>query len=604
MPTSKKTLNKRALIISLIIGVTFSVLNCIGYAADKTGELMVKSPLWWLCLAGIAVLMSVIFYLFLISSDSEGKKKNEADTDGAATSETKVNRTTEQTAKPNTEPASGQNHKLNAKHVLLTVLILLICWLPVFLAEYPGFFVYDATDEYVEVATRTFSTHHPLLHVLLLGGSVCAGNKIFGNYNAGIALYTLFQMIVVSTVFGWITVSACNECTTEKKRKAAYVLQVLWYGLFPTVVMFVLCSAKDTLFSAFMMIAVVMLYRIARDLQNKSRRDFRREASDSCSDMRGNSRTDIFVLAASLILMMLMRHNGVYGVLVLAVITLIFLLLNRNKSYGPKRIALTVIFFVAVIGCYKPVDFGLAAATHADTAESQEMLTVPIQQIARCWRPYKSEMTEEEKNAVLTYIPEEALDRYTPNLSDPVKMDFNNKAYAEDKSGFIKIWLELMKKHPLSYINAWIDTSYGFYYPWTVVNVYEGHEVYTFTYDESSYFGYEVEQPGERHSLIPAIDSLYRWLSLDDDIQRIPVLHLLFSMGALFWVYAFAMALFIYKKNYAAFTALSLPAGVWLTLLLGPTFLPRYTVFLWFLLPVCVKLAVQTYSSDRNKRIS
>ncbi|MDE7247660.1 MAG: hypothetical protein K2N43_07210, partial [Lachnospiraceae bacterium] len=34
--------------------------------------------------------------------------------------------------------------------VLISFLFLLLCWIPVFLAVYPGFFVYDAQDEYVQ----------------------------------------------------------------------------------------------------------------------------------------------------------------------------------------------------------------------------------------------------------------------------------------------------------------------------------------------------------------------------------------------------------------------------------------------------------------------
>ncbi|MBO5998118.1 MAG: hypothetical protein J6P87_00350, partial [Lachnospiraceae bacterium] len=54
----------------------------------------------------------------------------------------------------------------------------------VLLAEYPGFFVYDATDELFEFDTRTFTTHHPLLHELLMGISVRGGETLFGNVNA------------------------------------------------------------------------------------------------------------------------------------------------------------------------------------------------------------------------------------------------------------------------------------------------------------------------------------------------------------------------------------------------------------------------------------
>ena len=583
MLTGKISINKRALIISSIVGLLFGVLNCIGYAADKTGELMVGAPLWWLCMILITLIVTVLFYIFLIGTDKKCHKD-----DSSENSDTGC-------------IADFVGAKVSLKQVVITAGIIFICWLPVFLAVYPGFFVYDATDEFVEVATRNFSTHHPLLHVLLLGGTVCAGNKVFGNYNAGIAIYTIFQMLTVSAVFGWITVTDCSVEQTQKSRRISYILHLVWYGLFPTVVMFALCSAKDTLFSAFMLIAVEMVYRLAVRIQSDS----------GMAEGKKTVMRELAVLLFALVLMMLMRHNGVYAVLVLGIVAGIFLLIvNKRKkaeslsgTTGSRTYIALAVLFVLVLGIYKLTDAGLVAVTHADTAENQEILTVPIQQIARCWGPYQSEMTKAEKDAVLTYIPESALARYTPNLSDPVKVDFCNKSYAEKKGGFIKVWLKLMRKHPLSYINAWVDTSYGFYYPWTVVNVYEGHTVYTFTYDESSYFGYETENPGERHSFIPVIERFYRWLSLDDDIQRIPVLHLFFSMGALFWVYAFAMGLFIYKKNYAAFTALSLPAGVWLTLLLGPTFLPRYTVFLWFILPVCIRIVIHTLSFDYKKRL-
>ena len=67
------------------------------------------------------------------------------------------------------------------KRVALLVCFFLLCWIPVFLAVYPGFFVYDAQDELIQVQTRNFTTHHPLPHVLLLGGVILAVNKLIGS---------------------------------------------------------------------------------------------------------------------------------------------------------------------------------------------------------------------------------------------------------------------------------------------------------------------------------------------------------------------------------------------------------------------------------------
>ena len=129
-------------------------------------------------------------------------------------------------------------------------------------------------------------------------------------------------------------------------------------------------------------------------------------------------------------------------------------------------------------------------------------------------------------------------------------------------------------------------TTYGFWYPDAVIDVYRGNSVFTFTYGDSSYFGYEVEEPGRRESKIPALDELYRRMSLEIAQQRIPVLSMLFSPGFLFWSAAFLIGFLWYGKRGRRAVAYMLPALVWLTVILGPTYLVRYVVFLWALAPV------------------
>ena len=88
-------------------------------------------------------------------------------------------------------------------------------------------------------------------------------------------------------------------------------------------------------------------------------------------------------------------------------------------------------------------------------------------------------------------------------------------------------------------------TSYGFWYPWAVIDVYKGNTVFTFTYEGSSYFGYEVEEPGERKRLIPLVDRAYRFLSLDERAQEIPLLSLVLSPGAMFFLWTFVLCFLV-----------------------------------------------------------
>lgn len=453
-------------------------------------------------------------------------------------------------------PKGQETGSKDRRSFFLTAGAILLMYLPVFLAVYPGFFVYDAQDEYLQVVTRNFSTHHPLMHVLLLGGILHAVYKLTGSYNLGIACYTVIQMTLMAGIFAWFI----EKLKSWGVAKWYRVILTLYFGLCPVLVMFALCSAKDGLFTGMLLIMVVLL----KELCKEPGRFFERQGA-------------VCLFAIASLCMMLLRHNGFYAFLVFTVVILFYLKGFRRK---------TAVCFGVIIAAYLAVNAGLAALLQADDSENQEMLTVPISQMARVYADEKETLTEEEKEILYRYLPKEALARYTPKVSDGVKISFNNEAFAEDSSSFFKLWFKWGTEHPFTYLNAWFMTSYGFWYPDTVIDVYRGNSVFTFTYGDSSYFGYEVEQPGTRESKIPWLDECYRRMSLEIAQQKIPVVSMLFSPGFLFWVTAFGLGFMCYCKCWAKAVPFMLPGLVWFTVVLGPTYLVRYVVFLWALVPL------------------
>ena len=119
-----------------------------------------------------------------------------------------------------------------------------------------------------------------------------------------------------------------------------------------------------------------------------------------------------------------------------------------------------------------------------------------------------------------------------------------------------------------------------------MINVYKGNSVYTFTYEDSSYFGYEVEPPGERKSFIPAIDRLYRYLSIGSFATDAPVLYLFFAPGTCLLIYLFVLAYRLSKKNIEGVLPFLPMILTFCTVLLGPTYLVRYVLYLWTTLPL------------------
>lgn len=509
-----------------LMGTLFSVCMTFGAQLDQNESVPFGNGSMWISILILAVIVTmVIRYFWELMADRKQKRNPET-------------------------------RKMHLRSFLLTAGIIFICYLPVFLAVYPGFFVYDAQDELLQVVTRNFSTHHPLIHVLLLGGVIQFVYKLTGSYNLGIACYTILQMILLSGIFAWCV----EKLKVRGMGKTGRILLTLYFGLCPVLVMFSLCSAKDGLFTGMLLVMVILLQGLLRD-------------PDEFFKRKGT----VFLFAASSLLMMLLRHNGFYAFLVFVPVVTIYL---------RKDLKRVLPYFCGIVAMYLLASAGLTALFHADDTENQEMLTVPIMQMARVYADEKDRLPAEEKEVLYSYLPQEALERYTPKVSDGVKINFNNEAFAADKASFFKLWAGLGIRHPFTYLNAWFMTSYGFWYPDTVIDVYRGNTVFTFTYGDSSYFGYEVEEPGIRESKIPWLNEWYRKMSLEVFQQKIPVVSMLFSPGFLFWVMAFLLGFFCYQKKWEKVCPFVLPFLCYLTVILGPTYLVRYVVFLWVMVPL------------------
>ncbi|MBQ3105844.1 MAG: hypothetical protein IJC59_08315, partial [Lachnospiraceae bacterium] len=465
-------------------------------------------------------------------------------------------------------------------------ILIFLCWLPVFLAFYPGAFVYDAQEEYVQVATRTFTTHHPLAHVLLLGGMVAAGNKFLGSFNAGIALYTICQMIALSGVFGYSVV----YIRRKMQSKWGEWLPILFYGLFPVIPMYAVCSAKDGIFTAALLVVILqMLYFFEDPVAWMSKRSSR---------IAG-------ILAA--VVMMLFRNNGVYAYLLWSLCALAFLAACKYTRYTPKLMGRVGRMMLGALVLYLLIGRSTAGILDAAPGGKQELLTVPLQQMARVYAYAPDTYSVEERDTLYEILPKEHLALYTPRISDLLKSGFNNDNFAADPAKYLALWIKIGLRSPMTYLNGWLLTSYGYWYPDSVINVYGGNTVHTYTYEESSFFGFETEPPGLRESKLPLLEECYRKLSLTLYQQRVPGLSMLFSPGFLFWVYAFCMGYLLWRRGEhpCSMTAMTAKGGreslpmqrfvpllliffLWLTVLPGPTYLVRYVLILWFALPVFV----------------
>lgn len=140
-----------------------------------------------------------------------------------------------------------------------------------------------------------------------------------------------------------------------------------------------------------------------------------------------------------------------------------------------------------------------------------------------------------------------------------------------------------------------MENTLAFWYPDTIIDGYNKKvpEIYS---EETSYFANDCEKPGEADSKIPWLKEVYNQISRYTTVQKIPVISMIFSPGAMIWLFFICIGYNLYKKRKELVIALSPIFFLWLTVLLGPMVLVRYVLILFFGLPI-----IATFLLNGNK---
>lgn len=452
---------------------------------------------------------------------------------------------------------AGDRNVRSGRNYLVTWLLLFLAYVPTFLASYPGFFTYDAAPEVYMVFLEDYSAHHPMLHVLLLGWTLRIAYRLFHSYNIGIAIYTVLQMLAMSACFAYMMNFLYRAGVKRWIRNAGTV----FLALFPTVSMFVCCSTKDVLFSGGVVLLTTLLLEAGRE-------------GGPFWDIPKNRA----VFAVSLLMILFFRNNGIYA---LALFGIPFAVVYKSSRKKWIRAALLSILIFAVSSAV------MKQAFRFKDGEKAEMLSVPIQQMARVYTEKKADMPEEELEVLYELMPEAVLDRYDPKLADPVKVNFLEHNFMRSPGRYMAFWFKLGLRYPDIYINSFLVNTYGYWYPDTILDGYgrDGGK-----YENSSYFSFETEPPGERQHLFPALEGFYEKISLEIYQQKVPVLSMLFSPGFWHWIYIFLVMYCAAAKRGRQAFPLGVMGAVYLTVLLGPVALVRYVLYFFFLVPVALAL--------------
>lgn len=454
-------------------------------------------------------------------------------------------------------------------------------WIPYFVAYFPGVYWYDTSWQLMEYYDPSvpFTDHHPFMMTYLYVGFAHIGKALFNN-----AIYGLYLLVLVQSLLSTLAI-ACTVCYTGKYNtpwKCRFFIAA-FLTLFPIIPMMSMSLAKDTFntpFFVFFSIAFCELWRTQGEI------------------LKSVSFNVFFIL--DVLAVSLTKKTGMY----IIVLDLLLLACFVVKHWSCK-IATIVLGSVPylVVGIIVPTF--ILPALHIAPGESNEILAVPMQQVANVVHDHKDDLSAAEIDKIQqTYHMDidQLQGAYCWYKADPIK---GQELSSKDVHALITTWMKQLVKHPGDMIAGWGGLSVA----WFSFNVASGEErdlSMMLPINNSKHHYQNIEQYIPWTDNTKAGNAIGRFYA--DTLSATPIFNIIWQKA--FWATILPCAIMFLilrsKKNKLNLLMLNLPMFItMLVLFAGPisthTEATRYVLPMLYIIPLFLSLTLKHLSLKNPK---
>ena len=436
---------------------------------------------------------------------------------------------------------------------IILLLLILLAWLIPLYALYPGNFAYDAGTQLRMVQFNVLTKYHPVMHTFFLYIPIVLGGRLFNSYDIGLLLHSIIQMLIMGSIFSYTLIYLYKK----KFNPILLIIFLLIYMFLPTHSVFAISTTKDVVFSGLFNLVFILFYELSTNTEKFL-----------------SKKRNIVITIIMLFLLFSFRNNMIYAFIVF----IPFILVLLKKNY--KKILLISLSSILLFYIY---DISLTKVFKINNGPRVEMFSFVTQQFATVYN--KEDLSKEDKESIEKLYLNNALERYNSHINDPSKNDFNSEELLNNKSKYLKLYLKLGMKYPLTYVDSIINTTYGLYYldetlPQPGTKSYMG--VQCLSTENNSFFGSD-DCDNSKY-----LRNVYYNLLEKASYKKIPILNILMNMGVYCLILIFSVCYLIHKKDKYRLIPILLVSLYISTNILAPAALVRYMYPLFTLIPLII----------------
>ena len=413
--------------------------------------------------------------------------------------------------------------KFSKKRFLIYAGILAVCWVPVWVIYFPGIVPEDATVSIAMVVGELpWDNHFPVFYSLIVGACMFVG-ACLGNLNIGIALYSMLQLVTMALLLGYFL----EWLHAKGIWKTGIYLAIAFFVAAPVFGNYAIVMWKDPWFSGALLLLGLFLY----DHVAVNRESFL-------------EKRNLLYYGGLVILVSLLRNNGIYVVLLISIC-----LLSLYRKQIKKVLITSAVSILLVYVITGPVYQYVFSAENLFV----ESVGIPLQQMARVVVTGGS-MTDVEKEFLNQLLPIEKYgEYYNPFLVDPLKWapEFDTEFLDSHKEEFFKTWFSMLKSNFGTYVEQYLMGTFGF---WHIGG--DTHYEFVKTYVAENTWGLYQYMPVEQYAgygIQEALDGKYDFT----------------ASGLLIWILLFDAIFCWVRKKSVYLIPLLVMIGNWVTLMIA-----------------------------------
>lgn len=412
-----------------------------------------------------------------------------------------------------------------------------------FILLYPGVTTYDSMVIIGEgLGIYPLTNSHPYLFTYTVSLFTKFGIKFLGGVGVGVAIFNFFTLVITTLIYVYVLYRIFELSNNKWLNRCLY----LFYLLFPNFIIVSFTMYKDVYMvnalMLFFLCIIYILYQPAKFFENKN---------------------FLFMFIISFFGIYMMHRKAVIYIIVGILILFIF-----NKRYYKK------ILFYSLVSISFTLIINFIASSLIQPQESRkryDYLAPRFQQLAAAVYYHPDSFSSEELAFYDSTLGLENNKKFVYYKADPIKDSMKNEQFEGREHEFFKLWFKGYLTHPKTYIDALLNLSVSYWYPYNFSDLtYMGNYYQVMYEDSSNVYGNttSLDDGWKNQTKFKKLQEFY-W-NIHKTISYLPVFSIFYSAGLYTILLLIILMISLLRRDYKILGLIIICVSIILTCIYSP----------------------------------